>query len=305
MSTPVTVVTGFLGAGKTTLINQWLAQLPRGEVAVIVNEVGTVGIDGELLAARTRELVEITGGCVCCATQAELVVALEQLAARIPSPARILIETSGAASPAGVLRAISRGGLRGSFALDGVITVVDATRIETLREHDLALEQIGYADALVLSRADLCDATTLQNAHDAARAQNGVAVVVRSPPSITLDQLLAQRSADLPPTVPRAPATHVYQTVSLIADAEVDGERLADFVETALASVAGRILRLKGILAVKGIDQRMIVQGVGDSIDITFGEPWGEATRRGRLVIVGFGLDEESLTRAFAAVAEP
>lgn len=106
---PVTVVTGFLGAGKTTLVNHWLAGMGRGDVAVIVNEHGDVGIDGELLAARVRTLVEISGGCLCCANSAELVRALDDLAGAPAPPGRVLIETSGAASPAGVLRAISRG----------------------------------------------------------------------------------------------------------------------------------------------------------------------------------------------------
>src|SRR4051794_39537602 len=91
---PVTVVTGFLGAGKTTLVNRWLADLARGDVAVIVNEHGEVGIDGETLAARVRALVEITGGCVCCSTQADLVRALEELAAAASPPKRTLVETS-------------------------------------------------------------------------------------------------------------------------------------------------------------------------------------------------------------------
>jgi len=146
MTVPVTVVTGFLGAGKTTLVNRWLGEAPG--MAVVVNELGRVGVDAELLAERARTLVEIAGGCVCCTTQTELVRALEALARR--SPPRILVETSGAASPAGVLRAIARGAY-----LDGVVTVVDASRFETVLGEDLALEQIGYADVLVLSRDDL------------------------------------------------------------------------------------------------------------------------------------------------------
>jgi G3E family GTPase len=119
---PVTVVTGFLGAGKTTLLNRWLADIPRGEAAVIVNEHGEVGIDGAMLAARVREIVEITGGCICCSTQGELVRALERLASAPSPPKRILVETSGAASPAGVLRAIAGGARRGGHALDGVVS---------------------------------------------------------------------------------------------------------------------------------------------------------------------------------------
>src|SRR3954453_9084674 len=102
----VTIVTGFLGAGKSTLLQQWLQELPRSETAVIVNERGEIGIDGGFLAARGAQLREITGGCVCCKTQAELSSALAELSSLTPRPRRILIETSGAASPVGVIRAL-------------------------------------------------------------------------------------------------------------------------------------------------------------------------------------------------------
>src|SRR5262249_42049775 len=123
---PVTVVTGFLGAGKTTLLNRWLADFAPGEIAVIVNEHGPVGSDGALLAARAERLVEISGGCVCCATQADLVRALAELSASASPPKRVLVETSGAASPAGVLRAVAA--RADAWQLDGIVTVVDAAR---------------------------------------------------------------------------------------------------------------------------------------------------------------------------------
>jgi G3E family GTPase len=314
---PVTVVTGFLGAGKTTLVNGWLAEVPRGDVAVIVNEHGDVGIDGALLAARVRTLVEITGGCVCCSTQAELVRALEQLASSPSPPKRILVETSGAASPAGVLRAISGSARSGAHALDGVVTVVDATRVETLAAHDLAIEQVGYADVIVLSRADRCDLEGRARAREAVAVHNGAAFAVTSARGeleledetlATLEALLDRRRADFAPAraVPAAPSSHVYESVSLALDGDIDGERFADFMESEVARFAGRLFRTKGILAVDGAPERMIVQGVADLVEVTFGEPWGDAKRTSRFVVVGFGLDRDALTRAFAAcAAEP
>ncbi len=304
---PVTIVTGFLGAGKTTLVNRWLTAAPRGDVAVIVNELGDVGIDGALLAPRARAIVEIAGGCVCCVTHAELVRALDDLTRGDVRPARILVETSGAASPAGVLRAIARGGPRGAHALDGVVTVVDATRVDTLGAHDLAIEQVGFADIVVLSRADRGD---LARAREVIAAHNPAAVVVgasrgelEDPSRRTLDALLAGRRADLAPVraVITAPSRHGYASVSLRLDGDLDGERFADFMEVTLGAVAGRIFRTKGILAVDGVPARMIVQGVADLVEVTFGEPWGDAPRTSRMVVVGFGLDREALTRGFAA----
>jgi G3E family GTPase len=312
---PVTVVTGFLGAGKTTLVNRWLGDYARGDVAVVVNEHGAVGVDGELLAARVRMLVEITGGCVCCSTQAELVRALEGLASREPRPARILVETSGAASPAGVLRAISAGGRDGALALDGVVTVVDASRAEDLASHDLAIEQVGYADVVVLSRADACSPERIAHAAGLVALHNGAAFAVSAArgertdaaPS-TLEALLAERHADLAPAPsPDAPAptgtAHVYESVSLTLDGDVDGERFADFVEEELARFAGRLFRTKGILAIAGAAERMIVQGVADRMEVSFGAPWGDTPRTSRLVVVGFGLDRAALGAGFAACA--
>jgi G3E family GTPase len=296
---PVTVVTGFLGAGKTTLVNRWLADVASGDVAVIVNEIGAVGIDGELLAARARELIEITGGCVCCATQHELVRALDELAAR--GPGRILVETSGAASPAGVIRAVA-GSRTGAFELDGVVTVVDASRIDTLASQDLAIEQLGYADVVLLSHADACGREVMAHAADVVGTHNGAALVAETPSSATLATLLERRGAEFVPRREPAAAPHtVYESVSLVVDGDVDGERIADFMETDLARLAGRIFRIKGILAIQGAHERMIVQGVADRVEVTFGASWGPGRRTSRLVVVGFGLARDELERGFAA----
>ena len=309
---PVTVVTGFLGAGKTTLVNAWLAGIARGDVAVIVNEHGRIGIDGELLAARARTVVEITGGCICCTTQAELVRALDELAATAAPGGRVLVETSGAASPAGVLRAIAAGGPEGTFALDGVITVVDASRVDAVCRHDLALEQIGYADIVVLSRIDACDAEVVDHARAVVAAHNAAAAVVGGargvvPAAATLDELLALRRTDLPAPRPSSAAhahSHrVYASVSLSIDGEVDGDRFADFVDSELAPIGGRLFRTKAILAVAGVDERVILQGVADTLEFTFGEPWADAPRRSRLVVVGFALDRAALAAGFARCA--
>lgn len=296
---PVTVVTGFLGAGKTTLVNRWLTADPS--LAVIVNELGVVGIDGELLAARARTLVEISGGCICCKTQEELARALDVLAAS--RPPRILVETSGAASPAGVLRAVDTGGRNGAYALDGAITVVDATRLATLIEHDLAIEQLGYADVVVLSRADLLDDASLAAARSAVARHNGVAQVAAAKRGdVSLSELLASRAGE-PPSPPPASTHRDYDSVSLVIEGEVDGDRFADLVEGELARCAGRLFRTKAVLAIPGMADRMIVQGVADSLEITFGDPWNDAPRRSRLVVVGYGLDAEALERAFRACA--
>lgn len=281
---PVTVVTGFLGAGKTTLVNRWLGEVAKGDIAVIVNEHGAIGVDAELLAARVEMLVEIAGGCVCCSTQAELVRALGRIAKS--GPKRILVETSGAASPAGVIRAVRGDDVR----LDGIVTVVDGRKSDI--DQDLAIEQIGYADIVVLSRADAAKA--------AVAAINPAAVIGDYAP---LAELLARRTADFV-KAPTSARHDAYESVALHLDGAVDGERFADFMENELARFASRLFRVKGILAVDDMPERMIVQGVADEVEVTFGEAWADTPRTSRLVVIGFGLDKAALERAFRAASQ-
>lgn len=305
---PVTIVTGFLGAGKSTLLGKWLEQLPREETVVIVNERGQVGIDGELLAERVARLREISGGCVCCQTQAELASALDELSESTPRPRRILVETSGAASPAGVIRAIGAPRLAERLTLDGVITVIDATRARRALAFDIAIEQLGFADGVVLSHVDQVDQMEPHVELEALKAElqryAPAAVFVEAShgvPNSSLLELLAERVETLHVTAPTGHSS--IEAVSLVVDGELDEERFGDWVEGALAGVAARLLRIKGILAMQGVDERVIVQGVGDSLNVELGAPWGEATRTSRLVVLGLGLDAAALEAGFGECA--
>ncbi len=303
----VTVVTGFLGAGKSTLVERWLGELPPEKVAVIVNERGEVGIDGELLAAHVARLREITGGCVCCESQIELASALAELSATTPPPRRIIIETSGAASPAGVIRAIGQGPACERLRLDGVITVLDVTRAPQTLRFDLAVEQLGFADVVVLSHMDRADevlaAADIRAVEETVGQHAPGAVITRSQRGAlpaTFLQLLDQRRMALR-VPPKASAHAAIQAVSLVLDGELDEDRFTEWVERALGDVEARILRIKGILAVAGVDARVIVQGVGGDIEVIVGTPWGDANRNSRMVVLGLALDAADLEAGFAA----
>jgi G3E family GTPase len=307
---PVTVVTGFLGAGKTTLVERWLGELPRDETAVIVNEQGEVGIDGALLASRASRLREITGGCVCCTTQAELSAALAEFAEASPPPTRVLVETSGAASPAGVVRAVTHGRGRGRLRLDGVVTVVDASRADRVLGFDLAIEQLGFADVVVLSHVDQAASVEAFEA-SVARLAPGAVVACASRgqvqqidrPELTLQELLDQR-ADVLRVYPSESRAHeAIDAVSLCHDGELDEARFGEWVEGSLGEAEARILRVKGILALTGVEARVILQGVGEAIEVSLGAPWADGPRRSRLVVLGLGLDADELERGFGACA--
>jgi G3E family GTPase len=306
---PVTIVTGFLGAGKSTLIQRWLGELPRDETAVIVNERGEVGIDGELLAAHVARLREISGGCVCCESQAELASALVELGEADPPPSRILVETSGAASPAGVIRAIGGRRARERLRLDGVVTVIDIMRARAALAFDLAVEQLGFADVVVLSHLDEAagdpSSMDLGAVTDEILRHAPAAVVAEARHGVvngSILELLAQRPEALR-LVPEGSGHSSIEAVSMVLDGELDEERFGDWVESALGNVEARILRIKGILAMQGVDARVIVQGVSEAVDVQVGAPWAAARRTSRLVVLGLGLDAAALDAGFLGCA--
>ncbi len=305
---PVTVVTGFLGAGKSTLVERWLRALSSERTALIVNEAGKVGIDGAMLEARATRLLEITGGCVCCQAQAELDAALASFAAATPRPTRIIVETSGAASPGGVVRALAWGAAHEQLRLDGIVTVLDATRYEAAMQFGLTLEQLGFADVVLLSHADRCTEEELRGAASRAQVHAPAAVFgtsdhgrVLDPDGASLLDLLAEREDVLRIPPEDTPRGHGIDAVSLTHDGPLDEDRFSDWVEAKLGAVQARILRLKGILAIEGVDQRVVVQGVGPSVEVSLGAAWGEAARTSRMVVLGLALDEAALADGFAA----
>jgi G3E family GTPase len=161
---PVSVIGGYLGAGKTTLVNRWLREAhARGlRLAVLVNDFGEIGIDADLIVARRDDVIELAGGCVCCSVGGDLVAALDRLRARTPAPDRILLETSGVALP-GTVAATAR--LAEGVAVDPVLVLADATTVRARADDtyvgDTVLRQLARAERLLLSRVDLADAAAL------------------------------------------------------------------------------------------------------------------------------------------------
>ncbi|WP_158742295.1 cobalamin biosynthesis protein CobW [Acidisphaera sp. L21] len=341
MKIPCTVITGFLGAGKTTLVRHVLANAGGRRIAILVNEFGSLGIDGETLRScgipgcEDADIVELANGCLCCTVADEFLPAMQALLDRPNPPEHILIETSGLALPKPLLKAFGWPDIRSRVTVDAVVTVVDGPAVATGRfaddpaavaaqraadgslDHDNPLaevygDQINAADLVILNKADLLDPATLARlrVEIAASLPRPATLVTATEGRVDLSVLLGLDSAAEDDLAAR-PSCH---------DA-VDGEHEHDdfdsFVvpmpETAapnallrrLAEVAGahEVLRIKGFVAVAGRPMRLAIQGVGTRFRQSYDRNWTEGeARAGHLVVIGqTGLDRDAIAAALAA----
>ena len=283
---PVTVIGGYLGAGKTTLVNHLLRAADGLRLAVLVNDFGALPIDRDLIVGSDGDTLEISGGCICCSYGSDLMEALLDLPRRRPGIDRVLIETSGVALPGMVASAV---GLLQDYALDGTVVLADA---ETVRRQaadayigDTITRQLAAADLVLLNRCDLVsDAAREETVRWVeAEAPNGRVVPTersRVPAELVLG---LHRGVDRASTVLRTPggiaASVLYESVELKPDGPVDVERLA----CALAAPDSGVLRAKGFLRDK--DGRLVIlQVVGRRFEIT--DAPTDATP-GTLVVIG------------------
>jgi cobalamin biosynthesis protein CobW len=334
---PCTIITGFLGAGKTTLIRHVLSHAPGRRLAVIVNEFGDVGIDGEILkgcgdaACPQENVVELANGCLCCTVADEFVPALDTILSRRPSVEHIVIETSGLALPKPLVQAFHWPAIRSRVTVDGVVAVVDgaavaegrvAADIEALArqraadpslEHDDPVEevfsdQIACADLVVLNKRDLLDAAALDRALAtvAGRLPRAVKVVAVAAGKIDPAALLGlgigtEDDIGNRRTLHDEEAEHDHDDFDSFAvplPEVADPAVLAERV-AALAN-AHNVFRVKGFAAVAGKPMRLLVQAVGARVSHQYDRAWTASDEReGRLVVIGLkGLDRAQVTRA-------
>ena len=213
---PVTILTGFLGSGKTTLLNRILSEQHGKRIAVIENEYGEIGIDQALVINADEEIFEMSNGCICCTVRGDLIRVLGNLMKRRDKFDYVLVETTGLADPGPVAQTFFMDDDIGAeFALDGIVTLVDAAHIEQqLGRSEESTEQIAFADVLVLNKADLVDAQTLDRLEVRLRDMNRMARIVRGEranvpvdtvldlAAFDLDQMLARRPSFLEPEYP-------------------------------------------------------------------------------------------------------
>lgn len=334
---PATVVTGFLGAGKTTLIRHLIENADGRRIALIVNEFGDIGIDGEVLKACASpacgedDIVELSNGCICCTVADDFIPTMTALLERLVPPDHIVIETSGLALPQPLVRAFNWPEIRTRVTVDGVVTVVDGAALaaggmaadeealaaqraaDDALDHDDPIEevfedQLAAADMIVLSKSDLVDDHKRPSVHARidAMIRPGVARVDAAHGVLPGDVLLgigAGAESDL-----AARAGHHdegeehehddFDTQVIELGVFASADDLAARSRAAIA--ASGLLRLKGFAEIAGKDMRLVVQGVGPRVETYFDRAWKDSETRGtRLVAIGLaGFDASAVIAA-------
>jgi G3E family GTPase len=302
--TPVTLVTGFLGSGKTTLISRLLAHPDMGETAVIVNEIGEVGIDHHLLRRVDERTVLLSSGCVCCTLRGDLADELRDLDSRrargeIPPFRRVVVETTGLADPAPIVYTLAAEPVvRHHFELEGIVATVDA--VHGLVE-DESVKQAAVADVLVVTKVDVAQPNGLETR---LRALNPGAEIVES----TFGDVEPRRLFGLPSRDPRdvavvEPHEHVggVRAFALVFEEQLDWTAFGIWLTMLLQARGSDLLRVKGLLDV-GAAGPLLLNGVQHVVHPPEHlDAWPDDDRRSRIVFIGRGLEPDAVERSLLA----
>jgi G3E family GTPase len=330
---PLTVLTGFLGAGKTTRLNAWLKDPVFADTLVIINEFGAVGLDHLLIEEARGDMLLMAAGCLCCTIRGDLVATLEDLLRRRDNDRirffrRVIIETTGLADPLPVVQAVLQHPyLAKRFRVASVLTLVDALHgASTLRDHAEARRQVALADALVLTKTDLADAATTETTTQAARAINPFAPWLEAGEAMQPDALARQlfrperlEEADLKTWLGLNPGlSHVpghdpnrhgeaIEAFAFVSDARVNEGQLVVFREAMGMLLGPKLLRLKGLVAMdESPDQPMLIHHVQSVSEPPIRLPkWPTRDRRTRLVVIAQGADRAQIEGFWNALTAP
>lgn len=302
---PVSILTGFLGAGKTTLLNYILRQQHGHKFAVIINEVGKIGVDGQLVERQQEEIVEMSNGCLCCTVRKDLVRGVQNLLKKGGFD-YLLIETTGIAEPGPIAQTfLNIPQLQQLVRMDSIITVVDAEQIQKqLSEVETAVEQVRMADFLLLNKTDLVEEETLRAAEAKIRELNPHATLFRTNQSeVNLRELLDMHAFDVDRKLSVDPKFldelsqrhhHEINSLSFEFDRPFSVEALELFVQE--LSEREKIYRSKGFLWIQGNPRRAVFHGVNNRFTLLWDRLWEkDEPRRSQLVFIGRGLEESRL----------
>jgi G3E family GTPase len=317
MRVPFTILTGWLGAGKTTALNRMLAASQGKRIAVLVNELGRISIDTQLIVGRGSDVLELAGGCVCCEVDLknDLWDGVADIVAR-SNPDHVVLETTGIAEPATILETlVSHKALPGASAAAtalvrerivgaGVVCVVDAeTGGDAIRRHDSAREQVMTADRILLSKLDVAPRAQVLACHalldDHARHAERASFPLGDAGAAAMTAWVLERRALALFGEPAHAHHHHHQLVATVFadDAPLVGERVLAVLE----SLGDRLVRAKGFVHLAGDDRRGFVERAGARTSLETRDAWGDAPRRSEIVLIGEDLDEAAIRRALWA----
>jgi cobalamin biosynthesis protein CobW len=331
---PATIITGFLGAGKTSMIQHLLANSGDKRLALIINEFGDMGVDGELVKGcgipncDESRVVELANGCICCTVADDFVPAIEALLKLDPQPDHIIIETSGLALPKPLIKAFNWPEVRTRVTVDGVVAVIDGRAVadglfatdpaalQAAREADESLdhespleelfeEQLGCADMIVLNKMDLVEEGSLDKigAEISKHSRKGVMSIQATNGEVDPMVLLGLESAaedDLDSRHSHHDDGHEHDHDDFesfqVELGVMDDPSVLD-ARIARVNVEHDVLRVKGFVDVPGKPLRHVVQAVGGRVQRYFDRPWGDDARRSSLVVIGLhDMDQAAIT---------
>jgi G3E family GTPase len=302
---PLTILTGFLGAGKTTALNRLLGAAGGRRIAVLVNDLGAIDIDKRLIERQSGDVLELAGGCVCCKIdlRRDLWVHVRDLVDRSRAD-HIVLETTGAADPGAILELPPE--IAARAAVVGVVAVVDAeTGGAALERHVEARAQVEVSERVLLSKTDVAAPDGLGSAHRRVREINGAAEVAAFVRGHEGDMflsrwLLEKRRNGATPGARLRKRRHGQLVAATFVD---ERPMVGALVSEWLARLGPSIVRAKGFVNLAGQDRRAWLEVAGARVTLAPAAPWGDDTRMTELVVIGEGLDDESLKRQLWACA--
>jgi len=306
---PVTILTGFLGAGKTTLLNRILKEDHGHRIAVIENEFGEVGVDGDIIEKGDEQIVEMNNGCICCTVRGDLIRILGELKEKRDQGAlkfdRVVIETTGMADPGPVAQTFFTDEEIGNYyLLDSILTVVDAKHApKQLDEFHEAQEQVGFADRILLSKTDLIREEEAESLVQRLKRMNPRAPIKKvnfgdAPIAEVLDIRGFNLNAILeldPQFLTDIAHEHHDEVESFVfeSDKAFNGDKLEQFLSGMIQVYGPDLLRYKGVLWMKGKPQRVVFQGVHMMMGGDMGKPWGKDKKQSVMVFIGRKLPKD------------
>jgi G3E family GTPase len=315
--TPVVVVTGFLGSGKTTLVNHILRNQQGKKLAVIINEIGEVNLDGQLvLTDENEQIVEFNNGCLCCTVRGDLIEMLGRLSERADKLDGIVIETTGLADPAPVASTFFvSDAVRAAVRLDSFIGVVDAKNIETnLEQSPEAQEQVAFSDIILINKSDLVSPESLAKVTQHIRALNPVARIIHTTQSeVDLDAVLNTGAFELEAKLkvdPEFLGDHEHEhddrikSYVLTESRPIDINRFMLWMNDYAQAHGENLLRTKGIFYARGFPERLVFQSVRMLTTLKPERLWREGEERlTTFVVIGRDIDQETFQQALASSA--